>query len=76
MNFPAEPEDGHSGPSIEPGTVVFAKGESIGQLVSAQPGSCVVASDPTTIFNLAPYPGAPAGALAGSAVSRWPERPG
>jgi pimeloyl-ACP methyl ester carboxylesterase len=39
-----------------------AKGESIGQLVAAQPGSCVVASDPTTIFNLAPYPGAPKGA--------------
>ena len=25
------------------------------------PGSCVVAADPTTIFNLAPFPGAPAG---------------
>jgi pimeloyl-ACP methyl ester carboxylesterase len=39
-----------------------AKGETIGQLVAAQPGSCVVASDPTTIFKLAPYPGAPVGA--------------
>lgn len=39
-----------------------AKGESIGQLVAAQPGSCVVAADPATIFNLVPYPGAPAGA--------------
>ena len=39
------------------------KGESVGQLVSARPGSCVVAKDPTTIFNLVPYPGAPAGAV-------------
>jgi pimeloyl-ACP methyl ester carboxylesterase len=40
-----------------------AKGESVGQLVAAKPGSCVVAKDPTTIFNLVPYPGAPAGAV-------------
>ena len=40
-----------------------AKGESVGQLVAARPGSCVVAKDPTTIFNLVPYPGAPAGAV-------------
>jgi pimeloyl-ACP methyl ester carboxylesterase len=38
-----------------------AKGESIGQLVTAQPGSCVTAP-PATIFKLVPYPGAPAGA--------------
>jgi pimeloyl-ACP methyl ester carboxylesterase len=38
------------------------KGETVGQLVSAKPGSCVVVKDPTTIFNLVPYPGAPAGA--------------
>ena len=37
------------------------RGQTIGQLVSSVPGSCVVAADPTTIFNLAPYPGAPAG---------------
>ena len=37
------------------------KGQTIGQLVSSVPGSCVVAADPTTIFNLATYPGAPAG---------------
>ena len=38
-----------------------AKGQTLGGLVSTVPGSCVVAADPTTIFNLAPYPGAPAG---------------
>ena len=38
-----------------------AQGQTIGQLASAVPGSCVVAADPTTIFNLAPFPGAPAG---------------
>jgi len=38
-----------------------AQGQTIGQLVSAVPGSCVVAADPTTIFNLATFPGAPAG---------------
>jgi pimeloyl-ACP methyl ester carboxylesterase len=37
------------------------QGQTIGQLASAVPGSCVVAADPTTIFNLAPFPGAPAG---------------
>jgi pimeloyl-ACP methyl ester carboxylesterase len=37
------------------------QGQTIGQLVSSVPGSCVVAADPTTIFNLATYPGAPAG---------------
>jgi pimeloyl-ACP methyl ester carboxylesterase len=38
-----------------------AQGQTIGQLVSAVPGSCVAAADPTTIFNLATFPGAPAG---------------
>jgi len=37
------------------------QGQTIGQLVSAVPGSCVAAADPTTIFNLATFPGAPAG---------------
>ena len=37
------------------------QGQTIGQLASAVPGSCVVAADPTTIFNLATLPGAPAG---------------
>jgi pimeloyl-ACP methyl ester carboxylesterase len=37
------------------------QGQTIGQLVSTVPGSCVVATDPTTIFNLATFPGAPAG---------------
>jgi pimeloyl-ACP methyl ester carboxylesterase len=40
-----------------------AQGETVGQLVAAKPGSCVVAKDPSTIFNLVPYPGAPAGAV-------------
>ena len=40
-----------------------AQGESVGQLVAAKPGSCVAVKDPTTIFNLVPYPGAPAGAV-------------
>ena len=39
------------------------QGQTLGQLVSSVPGSCVVAADPTTIFNLAAYPGAPAGAF-------------
>jgi pimeloyl-ACP methyl ester carboxylesterase len=37
------------------------QGQTIGELVTMVPGSCVVAADPTTIFNLAPFPGAPAG---------------
>jgi pimeloyl-ACP methyl ester carboxylesterase len=37
-----------------------AQGETIAQLVGAQPGSCV-AGDPTQIFDLVPYPGAPRG---------------
>jgi pimeloyl-ACP methyl ester carboxylesterase len=39
-----------------------AQGETIAQLVGAQPGSCV-AGDPTQIFDLRPYPGAPLGAV-------------
>lgn len=35
--------------------------ETIGQLAAAQPGSCLVAANPADIFNLVPYPGAPAG---------------
>jgi pimeloyl-ACP methyl ester carboxylesterase len=38
-----------------------AQNQTLGGLVSAVPGSCVAAADPTTIFNLATYPGAPAG---------------
>jgi pimeloyl-ACP methyl ester carboxylesterase len=38
-----------------------AQGETIGQLVGSKPGSCVAVADPTTIFNLVPIPGAPAG---------------
>ena len=37
------------------------QGQTVGQLVSSSPGSCVLATDPSTIFNLATYPGAPAG---------------
>ncbi len=37
------------------------QGQTIGELVTMVPGSCVVAADPTTIFNLVPFPGAPAG---------------
>ena len=39
-----------------------AQGETVAQLVGAQPGSCV-AGDPTQIFDLRPYPGAPLGAV-------------
>jgi pimeloyl-ACP methyl ester carboxylesterase len=38
-----------------------AQGQTVGELAGAVPGSCVVAADPATIFNLAAYPGAPAG---------------
>jgi pimeloyl-ACP methyl ester carboxylesterase len=37
-----------------------AQGESLLQLVAAQPGSCL-AGNPADVFNLVPYPGAPAG---------------
>ena len=36
--------------------------ETLGQLVGAVPGSCV-AGDPTQIFNLVPFPGAPPGVV-------------
>jgi pimeloyl-ACP methyl ester carboxylesterase len=36
------------------------QGESLLQLVSAQPGSCI-GGDPTQVFNLVPYPGGPSG---------------
>jgi len=39
-----------------------AQGETLVQLAGAQPGSCV-AGDPTQIFNLVPFPGAPPGAV-------------
>jgi pimeloyl-ACP methyl ester carboxylesterase len=38
------------------------EGETIAQLVGGRPGSCV-AGDPTQIFDLVPYPGAPPGAV-------------
>jgi pimeloyl-ACP methyl ester carboxylesterase len=37
-----------------------AQGESAFKLAGAQPGSCLV-GDPTKLFNLVPYPGAPKG---------------
>jgi len=37
-----------------------AEGESIGQLLNAQPGSCL-AGNPEDVFDLVPYPGGPAG---------------
>jgi pimeloyl-ACP methyl ester carboxylesterase len=39
-----------------------AEGQTIGELVTAEPGSCV-AVPPATVFNLVPYPGAPAGVV-------------
>ena len=36
------------------------QGETLLQLVSAQPGSCI-GGDPTQVFNLVPYPGGPSG---------------
>jgi pimeloyl-ACP methyl ester carboxylesterase len=36
-------------------------GETLQQLIAAQPGSVFAVADPTTVFNLAPYPNAPAG---------------
>ena len=38
-----------------------AEGETLQQLVGAQPGSALAVADPTTVFNLVPYPNAPAG---------------
>jgi pimeloyl-ACP methyl ester carboxylesterase len=37
------------------------QGETILQLVSAQPGSCLLAGPPADIFNFVSYPGGPAG---------------
>ncbi len=37
------------------------QGESVQQLAGAQPGSALAVADPTTVFKLVPYPGAPAG---------------
>ena len=37
-----------------------AQGETVVQLATAQPGSAI-GGDPTTVFDLVPYPGAPAG---------------
>jgi pimeloyl-ACP methyl ester carboxylesterase len=37
------------------------EGESVQQLAGAQPGSALAVADPTTVFKLVPYPGAPAG---------------
>ena len=37
-----------------------AEGESIGQLLNAQPGSCL-GGNPADVFDLVPYPGGPAG---------------
>ena len=39
-----------------------AEGETLGQLASLEPGSCV-GGDPTQVFDLVPYPGAPPGAV-------------
>jgi len=38
-----------------------AEGQSAGQIAASAPGSAVNVQDPTTVFNFAPYPGAPAG---------------
>jgi pimeloyl-ACP methyl ester carboxylesterase len=39
-----------------------AEGETLGQLAGLEPGSCV-GGDPTQVFDLVPYPGAPPGAV-------------
>jgi pimeloyl-ACP methyl ester carboxylesterase len=38
-----------------------AQGQSAGDIAGSQPGSAVTVKDPTTVFDFAPYPGAPAG---------------
>lgn len=38
-----------------------AKGQSAGEIAASQPGSAVIVPDPTTVFNLVPFPGASAG---------------
>ncbi len=37
------------------------QGESVVQLAGAEPGSALAVADPSTVFKLVPYPGAPAG---------------
>jgi pimeloyl-ACP methyl ester carboxylesterase len=37
------------------------QGESVQQLAGAQPGSALAVADPTTVFNLVPYPDSPPG---------------
>ena len=37
------------------------QGETTVELAGAQPGSALAVADPTTVFSLVPYPGAPAG---------------
>lgn len=37
------------------------QGESVVQLAGAEPGSALAVADPSTVFDLVPYPGAPAG---------------
>jgi pimeloyl-ACP methyl ester carboxylesterase len=37
------------------------EGESVVQLAGARPGSALAVADPTTVFRLVPYPGAPEG---------------
>ena len=37
------------------------QGQTLLQLSTAQPGSCVAPADPSTVFNFVPYPGGPAG---------------
>ncbi|MEU2618420.1 alpha/beta hydrolase [Streptomyces sp. NPDC007157] len=38
-----------------------AKGQSAGEIAGSQPGSGVIVPDPTSVFNLVPFPGASAG---------------
>ncbi|SEO55448.1 Pimeloyl-ACP methyl ester carboxylesterase [Actinacidiphila rubida] len=38
-----------------------AQGQTVVEITGAKPGSALAVSDPTTVFNLVPYPGAPAG---------------
>lgn len=37
---------------------VPAKGQSAGEIAASEPGSGVIVQDPTTVFNLVPFPGA------------------
>ncbi|MFJ9563947.1 alpha/beta fold hydrolase [Streptomyces fuscichromogenes] len=38
-----------------------AQGQSAGEIAASQPGSGVIVDDPTTVFDLVPFPGAPTG---------------